>query len=74
MITCPSKAVQSSEIVLSLQFFIVNTKLAEMAVMASNGLTTAKKFTSSGARPDARDYYWIRSPMSYQLSQAAMCM
>ena len=36
------------------EFFTVNTKLAEMAVLISKNLTTAKKVTSSGARPDAR--------------------
>ena len=36
----------------SFEFFTVCTKLAEMALLASNDLTTAKKVTSSGARPD----------------------
>ena len=32
-------------------------------------LTTAKKkITSSGARPDATDYYWFRSPVPNQMS------
>ena len=48
--------------------FTVNIKLAEMAVLASKDLTTAKKVTSCRVRPDARDYYWFRSPMSNQLS------
>ena len=39
------------------EFFTVYTKLAEMALLASKVLTRAKKVTSSGARPDARDYY-----------------
>ena len=45
------------------EFFTVCTKLAEMALLYSKELTTAKKVTSSGVRPDARDYYWFRSPM-----------
>ena len=48
-----------------IEFFIVCTKVAEMAVLASKDLTTAKKVTSSG---DAKDYYWFRSPMPNQLS------
>ena len=27
-----------------------------------------KKVTSSGARPDATDYYWFRSPVPNQMS------
>ena len=43
----------------TLEFFIVNTKLAEMAVLASKDLTSAKiSYLQWGARPDARDYYW----------------
>ena len=35
-----------------------------MAILYSKDLTTAKKkVTSSGARPDATDYYWFRSPV-----------
>ena len=49
-----------------IEFFTVNTKLTAMAVLASKDLTTAKKVTSSGARPDARDYYWFKSPMLNQ--------
>ena len=48
---------------LTVEFFTVCTKLAEMAILYSKDLTTAKKVTSSGARPGARDYYWFRSPM-----------
>ena len=48
--------------------FSVCTKLAEMAILYSKDLTTAKKVTSSGARPDATDYYWFRSPMPNQMS------
>ena len=48
---------------ISLEFFTVRTKLAEMALLYSRDLTTTKKATSSGAWPDARDYYWFRSPM-----------
>ena len=41
-----------------IEFFTVCTKLAEMAILYSKDLTTAKKkVTSSGARPDATDYY-----------------
>ena len=52
----------------SLGLFTANTKLAEMALLASKDLSTAKKVTSSGAQPDARDYYWFKSPMLKQLS------
>ena len=38
------------------EFFTVCTKLAEMAILYSKDLTTAKKVTSSGARPGVRDY------------------
>ena len=51
------------------EFFTVCTKLAEMAILYSKDLTTAKKrVTSSGVRPDATDYYWFRSPMPNQMS------
>ena len=43
-----------------LEFFTVNAKLAEMAVLASKDLTTAKKSY-------LRDYYWFKSPMPNQL-------
>ena len=48
---------------MAIEFFTVCTKLAEMAFLYSKELTTAKKVTSSGARPNARDYYWFRSAM-----------
>ena len=51
-----------------LKFFTVCTKLAEMAILYSKHLTIAKKITSSGARPDATDYYWFRSPVPNQMS------
>ena len=35
-------------VTVSLEFFTVNTKLAEMALLASNDLTTAKEVTSGG--------------------------
>ena len=41
----------------SVEFFTVCTKLAEMALLYSKDLTTAKKVTLGGARPDARDCY-----------------
>ena len=50
------------------EFFTVCTKLAEMAILYSKDLTTAKKVTSTGARPDATDYYWFRSPVPNQMS------
>ena len=47
-----------------IEFFTVCKKLAEMALLYSKDLTTAKKqVTSSGTRPDARDYDWFRSPV-----------
>ena len=33
-----------------------------MAVLATKALIIAKKITYSGTRPDARDYYWFKSP------------
>ena len=60
---------------LSIEFFTVCTKLAEMAILYSKDLTTAKKVvTSSGARPDATDYYWFRSPVPNQMSLAGICL
>ena len=53
---------------LSIEFFALCTKLTEMAILYSKDLTTAKKVTSSGARPDATDYYWFRSPVPNQMS------
>ena len=50
------------------EIFTVYTKLAEMAILALTGLRTPNKVTSSGARPDARDYYWFMSPTPNQLS------
>ena len=50
------------------EFFTVYTKLAEVALLYSEDLTTSKKDTFDGARPDERDYYWRKSPMSGQLS------
>ena len=51
------------------EFFTVCTKLTEMAISYSKDLTTAKKIvTSSGARPDATDYYWFWSPVPNHMS------
>ena len=44
--------VRSQTFLSALEFFTVCTKLAEMALLYSKELTTAKKVTSSGARPD----------------------
>ena len=41
-----------------------------MALLYSRDLTTGKKVTSSGARPDARDYYWFRTPVPRTPEQA----
>ena len=55
--------------VTSFEFFTVCTKLAEMAISYLKDLTTPKKeVTSSGARPDATDYYCFRSPVPNQMS------
>ena len=51
-----------------IEFFTVCTKLVEMAILYSKDLTTAKKVSSSGVRPDATDYYWFRSPVPNQMS------
>ena len=58
-LTSNVKLTQSGTKMTTIEFFTVYTKMAEMALLASNDLTTAKKATSSGARPDARDYYWV---------------
>ena len=52
----------------SIEFFTVYTKLPEIALLESKDLTTAKKVNSSCARPDAKDYYWFKSPMPSQMS------
>ena len=57
----------------ALEFFTVYTKLAEMAILASTGLSTPKKVTSSGARSDTRYHYWFKSPTPNQLSHWGMC-
>ena len=54
------------------EFFAVCTKLAEMAILYSKDLTSAKKVTSNWAQPDATDYYWFRSSMPNQMSQAGI--
>ena len=41
------------------------TNSAEMAVLASKDLTTAKK---NYLRLDARNYYWFKSSIPYQFS------
>ena len=45
---------------LSFEFFTFSTKLAEMLVLAWDDLTTAKKVTSSGTRPDTKKITGIR--------------
>ena len=51
------------------KFFTVCTKLAEMTILYSKDLTTAKKkVTSTGARPDTTDYYWLSSPVPNHMS------
>ena len=52
---------------MTLDFFTVYTKLAEMALLASKYFTTVKK-SYLGDQPDTRDYYWFRRPMPNQLS------
>ena len=52
----------------SFEFFTVCTQLAEMAILCSKDLTTAKNVTSSEAQPDATDYYWFRSPVPNHMS------
>ena len=39
------------------EFFAVNTKLSEMAILASKDLTAATKVMSSGTQPDD---HWIK--------------
>ena len=48
---------------LPIEFFTVCTKFAKIAFLYAKELTTAKKSYLQGAPPDARDYYWFRSPM-----------
>ena len=56
-------------VTVQIEFFTVCTKLAEMAILYSKDLKTAKKrVTSSQTRPGARDYYWFRSPMHNHMS------
>ena len=56
------------DLCIAIKFFTVCTKLAEMAILYSKHLTTAKKVTSSGAQPDDTHYYWFRSPVPNQMS------
>ena len=62
---CPFKGVNTHRASsVTFEFFTVCTKLAQMAILYSKHLTRAKKkVTSSGAQPDATDYYWFRSPV-----------
>ena len=50
---------------LPVEFFTFNTKLPEIAMLASKDFTTAAKVTSSGAKPDD---HWISSLMLIYLS------
>ena len=52
----------------NIRVFTICTKLVEMALLYLKDLTTAKKVTSSGAQPDARNYFWFRSPMPNHMS------
>ena len=45
-----------------------------MTLLASKDLTTVKKVTSSGAQPDAGDYYWFRSPVANQMSSGGISL
>ena len=58
----------SKATVRTIEFFTVCTKLAEMTLLTSRDLIAAKIVISSRARPDARNYYWYKSPMPNQLS------
>ena len=66
--------VKTTTISETIEFFTVNTKLSEMAVLASKNLTTAKKVTTIEALPDARNYYWFKSSMLNQLSKGGICL
>ena len=55
----------------AIEFFTVNTKLPEMAVLASQDLATVKKLPPVGLDltvTGSKEYYWFKSPMLNQLS------
>ena len=49
---------------LATEFFVLNTKLSEMAILASKDSTAAKNVTFNGARPDDYNFYNITSDAS----------
>ena len=49
---------------LATEFFVLNTKLSEMAILASKDSTAAKNVTFSGARSDDYNFYNITSDAS----------
>ena len=51
-----------------LEFFTVCTKLAEMAILYSKDLTTAKKSYLQWGLTWCRDYCWFRSPVPNHMS------
>ena len=51
------------------EFFTVCTN----GIIGINGFNNSKKVTSSGARPDARDFYWLKSPMPNLAKLAFAC-
>ena len=48
-------------------------KVGRNGIIGINGFNNSKKVTSSGARPDARDYYWLKSPMPNLAKLAFAC-
>ena len=55
----------TSMLALTFEFFTVNTKLSDMAILASKDLTAAKKLSPVGLDlmiTGSRDYYWFKSP------------
>ena len=50
----------------NIRFFIQSFRNGIIGL--AKDLTAANKVTSSEAQPDARDYYWFKSPIPNQLS------
>ena len=48
-------------------------KVGRNGIIGINGFNNSKKVTSSGARPDARDYYWFKSPVPNLAKLAFAC-
>ena len=58
----------TSQQTFNIRVFYSYYKVGRNCIIGVKGFNNSKKATSSGARPDARDYYWFKSPMPNQLS------